>query len=227
MNKILTLLFSVIIIYFGLETVHSVPEQQAESTTPEEPFELSSKILAQPDTLSTAIFAGGCFWCVESDFEKLDGVSDAISGYTGGSAETANYKTVSYTETGHYEAVQVIYDSKIISYEDLVEYFWRTIDPTDAEGQFCDKGSSYRTAIFYASDDEKEALENSLARLNKNKPFEPEIVTPIIAATPFYKAEKYHQNYYKKTLSVISIIVTDVDAIRRLNNYGATNKNTI
>jgi len=146
----------------------------------------------------TAIFAGGCFWCIEADFEKLDGVLGAESGYTGGSADTADYKTVSYTETGHYEAVEVEYDPSKVSYAELVEYFWRHIDPTDPRGQFCDKGSSYRSAIFYGDNEEKTIVEKSLANLNANKPFEGDIVTAIYQAKPFYSAEGYHQDYYKK-----------------------------
>ncbi len=146
----------------------------------------------------TAIFAGGCFWCIESDFEKLEGVIEVESGYTGGSKETADYQTVTYTETGHYEAVEVVYDPKAVSYSELVEYFWRHIDPTDPKGQFCDKGSSYRSAIFYGDDSEKKIVEDSLANLNANKPFDGDIVTAIYQAKPFYSAEDYHQDYYKK-----------------------------
>jgi len=149
-------------------------------------------------SLATAVFAGGCFWCIESDFEKLDGVSEAVSGYTGGEASTADYKTVSYTETGHYEAVEVYYDPDKVSYSELVEFFWRHIDPTNPRGQFCDSGSSYRSAIFYGNAQEKAIVEKSLANLKKNKPFEGEIVTTIAAAKPFYLAEDYHQDYYKK-----------------------------
>jgi len=148
--------------------------------------------------VKTAIFAGGCFWCIESDFEKLDGVFGAESGYTGGSADTADYNTVSYTETGHFEAVEVSYDPSKVSYSELVEYFWRHIDPTDPKGQFCDKGSSYRSAIFYATDEEQKIVEDSLANLEANKPFDEDIVTTISAAKPFYSAEDYHQDYYKK-----------------------------
>lgn len=146
----------------------------------------------------TAVFAGGCFWCIESDFEKLDGVVGAESGYTGGSAETADYKTVSYTETGHFEAVEVEYDPEQVSYSELVEYFWKHIDPTDPDGQFCDKGSSYRSAIFYADSEEKTIVENSLAALLTTKPFKQDVVTTIALAKPFYSAEGYHQDYYKK-----------------------------
>ena len=149
-------------------------------------------------TSTTAVFAGGCFWCIEADFEKLPGVNDVVSGYTGGSAETANYKSVSYTETGHFEAVQVNYDPDKVSYAELVDYFWRHIDPTDAKGQFCDKGSSYKSALFVSDADQKNIAERSLAELRINKPFDAPIVTPILDAMPFYLAEDYHQDYYKK-----------------------------
>ncbi len=148
--------------------------------------------------VETAIFAGGCFWCIEADFEKLSGVSDVVSGYTGGAANTADYKTVTYSETGHYEAVRVSYDPMVVSYAELVEYFWKHIDPTDPDGQFCDKGSSYRSAIFYANDQEKSVVEGSLKALNEEKPFAEPIVTAVSKAQPFYLAEEYHQDYYKK-----------------------------
>ena len=160
--------------------------------------EKNNDLSSIPATAKTAIFAGGCFWCIESDFEKLDGVYEAESGYTGGSAETADYQTVTYVETGHYEAVEVSYDPNKVSYSDLVEYFWKHIDPTDPRGQFCDKGSSYRSAIFYGNDEEQEIVEKSLASLEQNKPFDGDIVTAIGAAQPFYSAEDYHQDYYKK-----------------------------
>ncbi|MFT5571194.1 MAG: peptide-methionine (S)-S-oxide reductase [Cryomorphaceae bacterium] len=146
----------------------------------------------------TAVFAGGCFWCIEADFEKLDGVSKVVSGYTGGAAETANYKTVSYSETGHYEAVQVHYDPSSVKYSELVEYFWRHVDPTNDRGQFCDSGSSYLSAIFYANDEEQSIVEKSLNSLRDNKPFADPIVTFTGPAKPFYLAEDYHQDYYKK-----------------------------
>lgn len=146
----------------------------------------------------TAIFAGGCFWCIEADFEKLDGVLDVVSGYTGGDASTAKYKTVTRTETGHYEAVEVSYNASKVSYAELLEYFWRHVDPTDASGQFCDKGSSYRSAVFYATNEEKQIIDASLAKLNKDKPFAEPIVTAVEKAKPFYIAETYHQDYYKK-----------------------------
>jgi len=152
----------------------------------------------KPTELRTAVFAGGCFWCIEADFEKLEGVSEVVSGYSGGSADTADYKTVTYNETGHYEAVRVSYDPKTVSYAELVEYFWRHIDPTDSKGQFCDKGSSYKSAIFYDGAEEQKVVQASLAALKQNKPFAGDIVTDIIAAQPFYLAETYHQDYYKK-----------------------------
>lgn len=146
---------------------------------------------------STAIFAGGCFWCIEADFEKLPGVNEVVSGYTGGTASTATYKQVGHVESDHFEAVEVRYDASKVSYAELVEYFWVHIDPTDPIGQFCDKGSAYRSAIFYSNEEEKNVVEKSLAALKINKPFAADIVTTIAMAKPFYKAEKYHQNYYK------------------------------
>lgn len=145
-----------------------------------------------------AFFAGGCFWCIEADFEKLEGVVDVVSGYTGGSEETADYKTVSNNNTGHYEAIRVRYKPDVVSYPELVEYFWRHIDPTDPNGQFCDKGESYKSAIFYSDKSELATINASLKALDASKPFKEDIVTDIVPAKPFYLAEKYHQDYYKK-----------------------------
>lgn len=150
-----------------------------------------------PSGLQTAIFAGGCFWCVEKDFEEVKGVIEVKSGYTGGTLDNPDYKTVSYTETGHYEAAEVLFDPTIVSYRQLVDYFWTTVDPTDDRGQFCDKGSSYRTAIFATPEQMAEARE-SLANIRTNKPFSDPIVTPVLEAVTFYDAERYHQDYYKK-----------------------------
>jgi len=150
-----------------------------------------------PDGLATAIFAGGCFWCVEKDFEELDGVVEVKSGYTGGTLDNPDYKSVSYKETGHYEAAEVLYDPAKVSYRELVDYYWTTVDPTDDTGQFCDKGSSYRTAIF-ATPEQMAAAEASLSAIKASKPFSERIVTPIIPAVTFYDAEDYHQDYYKK-----------------------------
>lgn len=152
----------------------------------------------QQVALERAVFAGGCFWCIEADFEKLSGVYAVVSGYTGGEAATANYKTVSYSETGHYEAVEVSYNPLEVTYPELVEYFWRHIDPTDPDGQFCDKGSSYKSAIFYANDEQKKIVQRSLKTLVATKPFKADIVTEVLPTKPFYNAEEYHQDYYKK-----------------------------
>jgi peptide methionine sulfoxide reductase msrA/msrB len=143
-------------------------------------------------------FAGGCFWCTESDFEELPGVLKVISGYTGGHKENPTYKEVSSGTTGHVEAVQVYYDSRKITYEELLDYFWRHIDPTDAEGQFVDRGKQYRSAIFYHSEKQKRLAEESREKLKISRKFNKPIVTEIIPFTKFYKAEEYHQDYYKK-----------------------------
>lgn len=148
---------------------------------------------------ATAIFAGGCFWCIEADFEKLAGVLSVESGYTGGQLNNPTYEQVSRTETGHYEAVLVSYDPGQVSYKALVDYFWLNIDPTDATGQFCDKGSSYRSAIFYQNETQKTTAEQSLADITESKPFSEPVITPILAAATFYPAEVYHQDYYKKS----------------------------
>lgn len=145
-----------------------------------------------------AIFAGGCFWCVESDFDKVPGVLETISGYTGGHTKNPTYKEVTYKDTGHYEALKVTYDPKKVSYEKLVHYFWRTVDPTDPKGQFCDKGASYRTAIFVMNESQKEIATASLKAEQETGPLKGRIVTPVLDAKTFYPAETYHQDYYEK-----------------------------
>jgi peptide methionine sulfoxide reductase msrA/msrB len=144
-----------------------------------------------------ATFAGGCFWCMEAPFEKLAGVVDAISGYTGGHTTNPTYEKVCSGTTGHAEAVQVRYDPDTITYRDLLEVFWRSIDPTDAGGQFADRGSQYRTAIFYHNALQKEEAEASKAALAASGRFDEPIVTQIEPAAAFYEAEAYHQDYYK------------------------------
>ena len=146
----------------------------------------------------TAIFAGGCFWCVESDFDTVPGVISTTSGYTGGHVENPSYEQVSGKHTGHAEAVQVVFDPQKVSYSQLVEFFWRSIDPTTKDQQFCDVGSPYRTAVFVRGPEQRAVAEASLAALQKNKPFEASIVTEITDAGPFYPAEDYHQDYYRK-----------------------------
>lgn len=145
-----------------------------------------------------ATFAGGCFWCVEAGFEKVPGVKAAISGYSGGKEEHPTYYQVGSGTTGHTEAVQVYYDAKVITYEGLVEAFWRMMDPTDATGQFKDRGSQYRPAIFYRNELEKHIAEKSRKSLAVNGPFKKPIAVEITKFSSFWPAETYHQNYYKK-----------------------------
>ena len=142
-----------------------------------------------------AYFAGGCFWCVEESFEKLKGVEEVISGYSGGITETPTYKEVTYGNTGHFEVVEIIYDKKVISFEQLLENFWVNIDPFDAYGQFCDKGYSYRSVAFYQNEEEKKLIEKDIKDL-QNK-FDKKVVTYIRNFEKFYKAEEYHQDFYK------------------------------
>jgi peptide methionine sulfoxide reductase msrA/msrB len=150
------------------------------------------------EKMKTATFAGGCFWCTEADFEKVDGVVEAISCYTGGHTENPTYHQVSAGGTGHVEAVQVIYDPQKITYNELLDVFWRHVDPTDAGGQFVDRGPSYRSAIFYHDDRQKQLAEASKRALEASGRFDRLIVTEIVKLDKFYKAEGYHQDYYKK-----------------------------
>ena len=145
-----------------------------------------------------ATFAGGCFWCVESDFEKVSGVVKVISGYTGGHTENPTYEEVSSGKTGHVEAVQVIYDPEKVTYGELVDYFWRHVDPTDHGGQFVDRGAQYRSVIFYNDEEQRKVAEESKRKLEASGRFDKPIVTEIIAASKFYPAEEYHQGYYRK-----------------------------
>lgn len=143
-----------------------------------------------------AIFAGGCFWCMEPPYDQVDGVEATLSGYTGGHVADPGYEQVTRGGTGHYEAVKVIYRPAQVSYRELVEVFWRNIDPLDAGGQFCDHGSSYRSGIFYRNEEQQQVAMESKAALAEQ--FSQPIATEIIAATEFYPAEDYHQNYYQK-----------------------------
>lgn len=142
----------------------------------------------------TAIFAGGCFWCIEKDFEHVDGVVDVVSGYTGGASDNPTYKN--HVKDKHIEAVKITYDDTKVSYEKLLDSFWRTVNPTDAGGQFCDRGHSYTTAIFAVDATQRKAAEGS--KLAVSKLLKDPVVTPIRDAVPFYNAEDYHQDYYKK-----------------------------
>lgn len=151
--------------------------------------------VARAQGQETAIVAGGCFWCVEADFEKVKGVGEVVSGYTGGTVRNPTYKQVSRGGTGHYEAVEITYDPGVISYAQIVELFLRSVDPTDAGGQFCDRGDSYRTAIFVGNATERKTAEAAIARAEKA--LGRKIVTPVLDEARFYEAEDYHQDYYK------------------------------
>jgi peptide methionine sulfoxide reductase msrA/msrB len=147
----------------------------------------------------TATVAGGCFWCTESDFEKVDGVIEVISGYTGGHKDNPTYREVSAGGTGHTEAIQVVYDPTKVTYKELLDIFWMHVDPTDPGGQFVDRGSQYRTAIFYHDDEQRRQAEESRDKMNKSGKFKQPIVTEIVKLPKFYTAEDYHQDYYKKS----------------------------
>ncbi len=155
------------------------------------------EIKMKNEVLDKATFAGGCFWCIESAFDEIEGVKEAISGYTGGKTKDPTYAEVCSGKTGHYEAVQVTFDKNKITYKELVEIFWQQIDPTDPTGQFADKGSQYKTAIFYHNEKQKKIAEESKKKLEESGKFDKPIVTEIKEATEFYPAEDYHQNYYK------------------------------
>ena len=145
-----------------------------------------------------AIFAGGCFWCMVHPFDELPGIEKVVSGYTGGNIPNPTYEQVGRGDTGHTEAVEITYDPSIITYKELVEIYWRQTDPTDAGGQFADRGPSYRPVIFYGNEKQKEIAEQSKKELQEREKFDEPIVTQIEPAKPFYPAEEEHQDYYKK-----------------------------
>lgn len=169
-------------------------------------FQKSNNLQEKMDTtmdknqknLSEATFAGGCFWCTESDFEKSDGVVEVISGYVGGRTQNPTYTEVSAGGTGHAEAIRVLYDPQKITYDELLDIFWQHVDPTDSGGQFVDRGSQYRPAIFYHDDDQKRLAEESKRKLETSGRFDKSIATEIVPVSEFYEAEDYHQDYYKK-----------------------------
>jgi peptide methionine sulfoxide reductase msrA/msrB len=158
----------------------------------------SQNMKPSQENLETATFAGGCFWCTESDFEKVNGVVEVISGYVGGQEKDPTYEQVSAGRTGHAEAVQILYDPKKVTYAELLDVFWRHVDPTDAGGQFADRGTQYRPAIFYHNPEQRELAEASKTALAQSGRFHKPIMTEIVPATTFYKAEEYHQDYYKR-----------------------------
>jgi peptide-methionine (S)-S-oxide reductase len=153
---------------------------------------------ATPPGAEVATFAGGCFWCMEPAYDKLDGVFATVSGYTGGENLNPTYQEVSAGGTGHTEAVQITFDANKVSYKKLLEVFWMNVDPTVRDRQFCDRGNQYRTGIFYHGDEQRRLAQASKSELDATKPFNDPIVTEITAADTFYPAEEYHQDYYKK-----------------------------
>ncbi len=154
---------------------------------------------SEPSTnQQTAIFAGGCFWCIEADFDKVTGVTETLSGYIGGHVKNPNYKQVVAGDTGHTEAVKLRFDPTKVSYEQLLAVFWRNIDPTTNDRQFCDRGSQYRAEIFYQNLQQKKWAEESKTQINQSKSFNEPIVTAITPASEFYVAENYHQNFHSK-----------------------------
>jgi len=147
--------------------------------------------------IKEAYFAGGCFWCMEDAFEKIDGIEKVISGYSGGKLKNPTYKEVTYGNTGHFETAKIIYDEDIISFKNLLNHFWKNIDPFDSMGQFCDKGLSYRSVAFYKTHNEKDEIKNSIKNIEK-KFKDKKIVTFVRKFEKFYPAENYHQDYYEK-----------------------------
>ena len=183
--SILLIVFTFTIIILGYQQVNSMDKTE-------------KNMKNNTEKTASAVFAGGCFWCTESDFEKVDGVIDAISGYTGGHVKNPTYYQVSAGGTGHLESVKVIYDPSKVSYEQLLDYFWRHVNPTDPGGQFVDRGAQYRSAIFYANETQKRLAEKSKQQLEASGKFNKPIVTEILPLGVFYPAEDYHQDYYKK-----------------------------
>jgi peptide methionine sulfoxide reductase msrA/msrB len=186
MKQLILLSLVLTAVFLGYQQVRGTDDNM------EKPME---KMAEQP---RSAVFASGCFWCTESDFEKLDGVIAVVSGYTGGQVAEPSYKQVSAGGTGHVEAVKVTYDPDRISYEALLDHFWRHVDPTDAGGQFVDRGNQYRSVIFYANEAERKAAEASKNALAASGQFDRPIVTDILPLGTFFEAEDYHQDYYKK-----------------------------
>ena len=159
---------------------------------------LSANQAAAETTSGKTYFAGGCFWCMEEVFEKVDGVLSVTSGYMGGTVSNPTYEEVSAGRTGHAESVEVVYDPAKVSYQKLLDAFWHNVDPLTPNAQFCDHGSQYRSAIFFQTDEEKRASDNSKQTIEQSKRFKEPIVTQIVMASKFYPAEEYHQDFYKK-----------------------------
>jgi peptide-methionine (S)-S-oxide reductase len=175
-----TLALTMAIFFFGAWSVQSTGQSAAETT------------------LSKAYFAGGCFWCMEEAFEKVEGVLSATSGYMGGTVSSPSYEEVSAGRTGHAESVEVVYDPSKVSYQKLLDAFWHNVDPITPNAQFCDHGSQYRSAIFFQTEEEKRASDTSRQAIEQSRRFKEPIVTQIVMASQFYPAEDYHQDFYKK-----------------------------
>ena len=189
-RAIILLLLAASATYFTAFATESEPKGTAQDTA------TNTNDTKNDRKVDSLIVAGGCFWCVESDFEPIKGVIEVTSGYINGHVDHPTYRQVASKKTGHYEVVRIDYYPSQISARELTDYFWKTIDPTDDGGQFCDRGSPYKTGLFYQNAEQKEIFEASLADIKQTKPFAEEIVTPILAAKTFYTAEDYHQNYY-------------------------------
>ena len=188
--------FFAVLSTLSLVASYAIAQTPVPATAPASPSVTAAA--KAPTATAKAVFAGGCFWCVESDFDKVDGVLSTTSGYTGGTLANPSYEQVSGKLTGHAEAVEIVFDPRRVSYEKLVEHFWRTIDPTTKDRQFCDVGNPYRTAIFAQDAEQLKVAQASRAALEKSKPFKETVVTEVVAGGPFYPAEGYHQDYYKK-----------------------------
>jgi len=194
--KIIVILFLSLCIFLGQP--HYIRSQEVQMSNVEGKSDKEPKISMMEKVEEKATFAGGCFWCMESAFEKLEGVKEVISGYTGGQKENPTYKEVSAGGTAHLESIQIIYDPSKITYSELLNVFWKQIDPTDPNGQFVDRGQQYKTAIFYHNEEQKLLAEKSKEELDKSGIYERPIVTKIVRASKFYRAEEYHQDYYEK-----------------------------
>ena len=158
---------------------------------------LLSSNISVAKNIKEAYFAGGCFWCMEEFFEKVEGIEEVISGYSGGNTKNPTYKEVTYGNTGHFEAAKIIYDADIINYRELLNFYWKNIDPFDSAGQFCDKGASYRSVAFYKTQNEKNEIKNSIINIEK-KFKDKKVVTFVRKFEKFYPAEDYHQDYYEE-----------------------------
>lgn len=170
--------------------------------------------MAEKNNYKKATFSGGCFWCMEAAYQTLDGVIDAVSGYTGGDKKNPTYEEVSSGETGHYEAIRITYDPEKISYQEILDFYWPNIDPFDKEGQFSDRGPQYRTAIFYHDEEQKKLAKESKNKLEEK--FNRPTATKILPALDFYPAEEYHQEYYKKNKLRCGLYKKDSGRVERL-----------